>query len=530
MEIVQQALDELHGAWRFRWPAIIVAWVIAIVGWVVVLVMPNTYEATARVYVDATTGLKPLLQGIAVEQDVEAQLNMVRQAMLGRTALEKVARDTDLHLKAQTPRQMDSLLRGLAKKIEITNVIETDPRRGRQSSDSLYLIRYTSSSRETALAVVRELLDTFVEDTLGGGRSGSETAQRFLREQVDDYARRLGEAERALAEYKKQNLGLVPGEGGDYFTRIQMQTEVAKQARAELTVALNRRAELERQLRGERQSAVPGPTYSPAGTPASDTAMRLAEAQKRLDELTLQYTDKHPDVVATRETIRQLEQRQQDEIDAMRRGDGPTTSSLAASPVYQNLQMALNQTEVEITTLRSKIGLAESNIADLSRVANTAPEVEAEYARLTRDYEVTRAQYNSLLERLEKAKLSEEAEQTGVVRFDVIDPPMAAYAPVAPNRPLLLAGVFLGALAAGAGLAYLFNMLKPVFSNTRTLADVTGLPVLGAVTAAWLSDVRDRRRRELVVFASSCAGLLVVFVLLAAWQFTAPIGFGQMIG
>ena len=531
MEIVQQALDELHGAWRFRWPAIIVAWVVAIVGWVVVLVMPNTYEATARVYVDATTGLKPLLQGIAVEQDVDAQLNMVRQAMLGRTALEKVARETDLHLKAQTPQQMDALLRDLAKKIEINNVIDADGRRGgRPSSDSLYLIRYQSGSRETSLAVVRELLDTFVEDTLGGNRSGSETAQRFLREQVDDYARRLGEAERALAEYKKQNLGLVPGEGGDYFTRIQMQTEAAKQARAELSVAMNRRAELERQLRGERQSAVPGSAVGPTGTPTTETAMRLAEAHKRLDDLTLRYTDKHPDVVATRETIRQLEQRQQEEIDAMRRGDGPTSSSLAASPVYQNLQMALNQTEVEITTLRSKIALAESNIADLSRVANTAPEVEAEYARLTRDYEVTRAQYNSLLERLERAKLSEQADQTGIVTFDVIDPPMAAFAPVAPNRPLLLAGVFLGALAAGGGLAYLLNMLKPVFSNTRSLAEVTGVPVLGAVTAAWLSDVRERRRRELLVFASSCAGLLVLFVLLAAWQFTAPIGFGQLIG
>jgi hypothetical protein len=192
--------------------------------------------------------------------------------------------------------------------------------------------------------------------------------------------------------------------------------------------------------------------------------------------------------------------------------------------------MALNQTEVEITTLRSRIGLAESNIADLRRVANTAPEVEAEYARLSRDYEVTRAQYNSLLERLEKAKLSDEADQTGIVTFDVIDPPMVAFEPVAPNRLLLLAGVFLGALAAGAGLAYLLNMQKPVFSNARTLGDVVGLPVLGAVTAAWLSDVRDRRRRELIAFAGSCAGLLAIFVLLAAWQMSASIGLGQMIG
>ena len=530
METVQQILDEIHGAWRFRWPAIAVAWVAAVIGWLVVLVMPNSYEATARVYVDASTGLKPLLQGLAVEQDVDAQLSLVRQAMLGRPALEKVARETDLFLDARSPQQMDALLADLGQTIEITNVIDERERRSRAQPDSLYLIRYHSGNRETALAVVRQLLDTFVEDTLGGNRSGSESAQRFLKEQVDDYGKRLGEAERALAEFKKANLGLVPGEGGDYFTRIQVQTEEAKRARAELAVALNRRAELERQLRGERQTAVPTTSAGAAGTSTTETSMRLAEAQKRLDELTLRYTDKHPDVVATRETIKQLEQRQEEELAAMRRGEGPATASLAASPVYQNIQMALNQTEVEIASLRSKIGLAESNIADLRRVANSAPEVEAEYARLTRDYEVTRAQYNSLLERLEKAKLSEQADQTGIVRFEIIDPPMAAFAPVAPNRPLLIAGVFAAALALGGGLAYLLNQMKPVFSNSRSLAEATGLPVLGAVTAAWLSDVRERRKKELLVFAGSCAGLLVVFLVLAGWQLAAPVGLGQIVG
>jgi polysaccharide chain length determinant protein (PEP-CTERM system associated) len=426
---------------------------------------------------------------------------------------------------------MDGLLLALRNGIEIVNVIDPQARRSDRSiQDSLYLIRYQSSNRDTALAVVRQLLDTFVEDTLGGNRSGSEAAQRFLRTQLDEYAKRLGESERTLAEFRKNNLGLVPGEGGDYFSRIQLQTEMAKQARADLSVALGRRQELQRQLVGERQSSVPAAGAGTPSAPVTETGMRLAEAQARLDELRLRYTDKHPDIVATQETIRQLEERQQAELEAMRRGEGPATASLAASPVYQNIQMALNQNEVEIATLRGKIALAESNIADLRRVANSAPEVEAEYARLSRDYEVTRAQYNSLLERMEKAKLSEDADETGIVRFEVIDPPLAAFAPVAPNRPLLIAGVFAAALVLGGGLAYLLNMLKPVFSNSRNLAEITGLPVLGAVTAAWLSDVRERRKKELMAFAGSCAGLLVAFLILAAWQVTAPIGLGQIVG
>jgi len=519
MEVIQQFLDEARAAWRFRWWAVGAAWVTCVVGWIVVATLPNVYEASARVYVDANTGLTPLLQGLAVEQNVDAQLMLVRQTLLGRPALEKVARKTDLHLTAQTPQQMENLILGLQTQIEITNVLERTQVRGRPTTDSLYEIRYRHGDRQKAVAVVREVLDTFVEDTLGGGRAGSVTAQRFLTDQVQDYAKRLSEAELALAEFKKANLGLVPGEGGGYFERVQMETAALRQARSDLSVAAGRAEELRRQLRGEREGAQTLPAAAASATmPATDTSLRLAEAQKRLDELMLRYTDRHPDVTATRETIRQLEERQQAELTAMRDGTGPATASLSSNPVYQSIQMTLNQTEVEIASLRRQIGQREATIQQLQRMANTAPEVEAEYATLTRGYEVTRAQYNSLLERLERARLSEQAEQTGIVRFDVIDPPVAGFEPVAPNRPLLVAAILIAGLGLGAGLAYLMHLMRPVFMNARKLTEITGLPVLGAVSEAWLSDRRNARRREVLALTGAAAGLVLAFGVVFWWQ------------
>ncbi len=61
------------------------------------------YESNARVYVDTRTALRPLLQGVAVDQDVESQLIMVRQGLLGRPNLERVAREADLFVRATTP-------------------------------------------------------------------------------------------------------------------------------------------------------------------------------------------------------------------------------------------------------------------------------------------------------------------------------------------------------------------------------------------------------------------------------------------
>jgi polysaccharide chain length determinant protein (PEP-CTERM system associated) len=531
MQIAEQILDDVKSAWRFRWKAMALAWAVCIVGWLVVMAMPNRYEAKTQVYVDASTGLKPLLEGLAVDQDVESQLQLVRQAMLGRPALEKVARETDLYLDASTPEQFEAMIDGLATEIQITNVFDSARNTRIRSSDSLFQISYQHPERDKALAVVREVLDTFVEDTLGGNRSGSESAQRFLEAQVQEYAKRLNDQEARLAEFKQSNLGMVPGESGGYFARLDAETARVKQARADLAVAMGRSDELRRQLRGEVTNVSPeAMAAGTAGLPATDTSVRLAEARARLDELSLRFTDKHPDVVATRETIRQLEERQRLEVEALRSGNGPTPAALASNPVYQSIQMALNQSEVQVAELRRQIAQGESNIADLQRLAKTAPEVEARFRELTRDFEVTRAQYTSLLERLEKARLSGQADQTGIVRFEVIDPPQVGLQPVSPNRPMLSLLVLLGGLAAGAGLAYLLSMQKPVFLNTRTLTEATGLPVLGSVSAALTAERTEARRKDRMAYAGAMAGLLVVFVALIAVQGSAGAFLSDIVG
>src|SRR5277367_254810 len=86
--------DEVRGAWRFRWFALISAFVVALIGWAVVFALPDRYEADARVFVDTRTALKPALQGLTVDQNVDAQINFVRQALLEGPELENIAKET----------------------------------------------------------------------------------------------------------------------------------------------------------------------------------------------------------------------------------------------------------------------------------------------------------------------------------------------------------------------------------------------------------------------------------------------------
>jgi polysaccharide chain length determinant protein (PEP-CTERM system associated) len=517
-QAVEKVVNELRGAWRFRWLAMAVAWAVCVIGWLVVFAMPDMYGATAKVYVDTRSVLGPLLDKLTVRPDVESQLTMVRQALLGRPQLERVARETDLDLRAETPEQRAALIDQLRGRISI------ERGSGHESSGGLYVISYEDTSREKSIQVVEKLLNSFVEDTLGGNREGSETAQKFLTKQIEEYESKLSEAEARLAAFKKKNVGLMPGEQtGDYFSRLQNEIEAVRKGESDLGIAVNRRDELQRQLRGEDPfvaGSAPASGGRAVSSGSSDTATRIQETQVRLDELLLRFTDRHPDVLAARETLEQLKKRRDAEVAALRRGDpgAMANAGAASNPIYQSIQLSLNQVEVEIAALRGEIGVHTRKVAELRALVDTVPQVEAEFARLNRDYEVTREGYRELVDRLQKARLSERADETGVVKFEVVDPPAAGFAPVAPNRGrLLIIALFVG-LAVGGGTAYLLHLLRPVFNNTRSLADITGLPVLGAVSMTWLTRHRMESRLRKMAFGGAAAALLLVFTTVVMFQ------------
>jgi polysaccharide chain length determinant protein (PEP-CTERM system associated) len=514
--VLEQLLYEIRGTWRFHRLALAVAWGLCLIGWTAVFFVPNTFEATARVFVDPRTTLNQVTQGITVESNVDTQIQRVRQALLGGPELREVAHETGLDAHAVTPQARQGLIGSLRNRITITGT-------STRENPGVYSITYRDSDRERSVRVVERLLTVFMQSTLGGKRAGSAQAQHFLLGQIKEYEHRLAGAEDSLAAFKRQNVGLMPGTQGDYFTRLQAEMEATSKARAALQIAERRRNEIERQLRGEQPFTSAAPAASAPGAAGAvrepDIVRRIRETQVHLDDLLLRFTDKHPDVISLRETLKELEARQREQIEAVRRGDPDAAAQLGmnANPVYQSIQLQLNQTDVEIAALRGEIADHDGKIANLRRMVNTAPEIEAQFARLNRDYDVTRTAYQALVERLNRTRLSDEADATGGLHFEVIDPPSASFKPIAPRRSLMIGAVLLIGLAAGGGVAYLIHQFRPVFNTTRELCGMTGLPVLGVVSMTWLERHRARARREFVVFA----GLVAVLCGLAALVYAA---------
>lgn len=519
-ELLEQAFGILRGVWRYRWTALSLAWVICAVAWAVILMMPDKYEARARVFVDPSTALKPVIQGLAIEQDVNAELNLVRQSLMSRPHLQKIIDLTGLAPAAQTPEARAKAVEALGERIDIVSVSPAGSEAGSAPS-KVYTISYQDTSRDRSIKVVQILLDSFMEGTLGGKRNGSLEAQAFVEGQIKEYETRLSEAEQRLAEFKKANVGMVPGDTqSDYFTRLQTEIDGVKKVQTQLGIAETRRAALQQQLRGEGPLAAGSAALNSGGRTANgqggdDTLSRIQETQAKLDELLLRFTDKHPDVIALRQNLAELKQRRAKEIEALKRGDAgaAAVTGASANPVYQSIQLQLNQADVEIAGLKGELSDHQQKVTELRRMVDTMPQVEAEFARLNRDYNVNKTQYTALVERLEKARLGEEAEEKGSVRFEIIDPPTADFHPVAPKRTLLLLGALLVALASGGAVAYLLTTLRPVFHTARQLGDMTGATILGVVTAIRGPEKQAQMRRQYVAYSVACSALFVALVI-----------------
>jgi len=516
-EVFAQVLLFLRGAWRYRWQALALTWLIAIAGWIVVAMIPDQFESRTQVYVDTESLLKPLLKDIAVQRDVMSQVAMMQAVMLSRPNLEKVARETDLFLDAPTRLEQERVIDNLADRVVLTSSASRLGR-GRADQGGTFSVSFADRNPAVAHRVVQSLLDTFMEDSLGMKRSDSGVAQRFLQAQLSEYERKLVEAEARLAEFKKSNVGLMPGGQGDYYQRLDSSMRQLDELKTRYRQIQERRNELQRQIDGEV------PTFGLTGPVSGDPIDgQIAAYQGRIDQLLVQYTDKHPEVVALKATIERLkaEKEQGAKVSPSLAPPGSDATaddliarSLDMNPVYQNMKISLSQADAELAELRGQLAAQEQAVANLRGKVDAIPEVEAELLRLTRDYEVNKKQYDELLQRLESARISEQADQsTEDVKFRVIEPPVVPLTPSGPKRGLLSALVLVVALAAGLALAFVLQQVRPVFSTRDALRQVTGLPVVGAVTAAVVHSFVPWYRRQTALVGGALLALLAVFLL-----------------
>lgn len=511
-ELIVNVLDHARGMWRFRWWMAAASWLIAVPGCLYVYSMPDVYEASTRVFVDTNTLLKPLLKGLAATQDTMQQVDIVAKAVLTRPNLEKVAHKTDLDLRARTPEQMDALITRLQERIQV-----------RGGRDDIYTIRYQDPSREKARAVVAAVLDAFVEGALNNQDDDADVTEKALDSEIQNHEKRLRESEEALAKFKQENVGYMPGEYGDYYNRLQTAMDGVSGAEEKVKLLTQRRDELKRQIEGEE------PVFGIMATqPGQATAQcaqngQIAELESELANLRVQYTDKHPRLVALQETIDTLKKECAANLKAQQsalpQSSQPSAQPLEQNPVYQSLKIQLSTAEVDLAEARTQLAAQNAQVAELKRDVDKITEVEAKLKQLNRDYDVVQGRHKELLKRWEELQSKKRIDPvTDNVQFRRIEPPFALADPVGPKRTILLLGVLVVAFGGGLALALALDQLNPVFFTRASLGRVVSFPVLGSITMILTPELAARRRRAAFVWVAACVALALSFAIAIAFE------------
>lgn len=545
-ELITQLRAYVSDIWRHRWQALAACWLVCLIGWIAVHMMPSKYEADARVFVDTDTMLKPLLSGLAVQPNLEQKVTMMSRTLITRPNLEKVMQMTDMDIRAKSVSEQEAYVDMLARKITLKSI----------GKDNLFTVSYTDTDPHLAKKVVEAMLNLFVESSLGDKRKDTENARRFIDTQIKAYEEKLITAENALKEFKQKNIGLMPDAGRDFFARMTEAGARINQARLELRELENARDAIKQQLVGEEPvfitDAEPEIIAAPGvgGEQAyanPELESRIQSLKKNLDSLRLKYTEQHPDIIATKRIIAELEtQKAQEAKEAMAAMEASRREERAAlevqlaeaaktgkrvdagamlnqNPVFQQLKASLADTEARAAAARARVQEYELRFEELKGQANQVHQIEADLKQLSRDYEVNRANYEALLARRESAQISDEMQSSaGGLNFRIIDPPRVPLHPSAPNRPLLASLVLVLGLGAGVVFALAMSQIRPTVNEARGLRELTGLPVLGSISVALTPARRRREFLGMMGYGATCTALIACYLaVLGFYYFTA---------
>lgn len=496
--LYDELLAALHSVWNRRWLALAVAWGVCLLGWLAVALVPNTYQSTARIFVQLDDALAEQV-GIGVA-DRKRDIDRIRQTLTSAVNLEKVVRSTKIGESVETPKQMEATVLGLAKNIKVVS-----------QQDNLFEI--TAVSRDGSLSdsenaklaqdIVQKMIDIFREENLSGGRGEMTETMEFVNQQLKQREQQLEQAEQRRLAFEAQHPDMVQG-GAAGLQRLEASRAELRGLDADLAAAQSALAAIGGQLAGT-------PATIPGVGPAGGAKGALAQATADLSAMRARgLTDGHPDVIAMKNQIAGLR--------AQAQAEGPGGG--APNPAYTSLQSIRMEREANVHALQARRASIQADLAQLTASQISNPQLAAEAQRISRDYDVLKDQYDKLLRDREELRLRGEIKtEREAVKFEIVDPPTTPRSPVAPNRLILLLAVLVMGIGAGVGAAFALSQLRSTFATTAKLENAMGMPVLGAVSRTVTDAGKALARRRLKYFFAGSAALGGLCVLLLAVEF-----------
>src|SRR6266850_686919 len=468
---------------RRKWLGLAVFGVLGAMAVAVATSVPDVYRSTATVLVERDRMSEAFVRS-SVTAEIETRLSTISQELLSRSRLEALIVQFGLYADMRAHAPIEAAVEQMRRDIRL------DPKSVEQTSGRPATIAFSISYRGRDPRVIADVTNTLAslsvdENAKMRERQATGTALLLERE-VDEMKKRLAQEERQLHDFRAQHSGQLPEQLSINLATIERLNGQLQLARNSLTMALERRTSVAKQLADAEGVAAPS-----GGGPDAGVA-RLLKLRQELRELRSHFSERYPDVIRVRTEIAELER------------------ELAATP-------AAGAATAESAAARTESDQLVKQMSTYQQRAERAAPIEQEFQMLSRDYGATKERYFALIKRYEDAVLAETMEQRQPrEQFRVLDPALVADSPIAPNRPRLMAiGLVLAFLTAGAAVIVAEQIGTP-FHSLDSLRALTRVPILASIPIIVTAADRRRAARRFWLTAASVTALALIAVKLSS--------------
>ena len=497
--------DVLRAALRRKWQIILPALLVASTTFAYAWMLPNRYRSETLILVIAQRVPEGYIRS-TVTSPIEDRLRSLQEQILSTSRLEQVIRELGLYVEMREKRPMEEVVAAMTDQVSVSNV------RG----DS-FRVSFTSGDPVVAKKVTERLAAMFIDENLRDRAVQAEGTSEFLETQLETARLRLTEHEKRLEEYRLRYSSELP-------TQLQANVQLIVGQRQQLQVITesidrdrDRRLVLEKAMHDAAAGELaPADALEASATASNGPLQRLDTARTNLRALELRLKADHPDVIAARRQVVELEA----QVTSLATG-APATPERTNASADVTRQLRIKQYQAEIDALDRHIRNKEAElvrvrqtIEEYQRRVDAAPTRETELTELMRDYTTLQNMYTSLLSKKEESTIAENLEKAQAgEQFKILDPARVPEQPFSPNRlQMNLFGLVVG-LGLGIGLAAVLEFRDTSLRTEDEVVRLFALPVIALVPVMrTTADQRRARRRIVLAFAAAT----VVFAAAAA--------------
>lgn len=484
-------------------PACALALVLAGAAAWVISRMPDIYRAEAVVLVDSQKIPEKFVSS-TVQVSLQDNLNAIKQQVLSANRIQEIAEEFHLYEQERGVKTIDEVIERVRRDLSVE--LERGLGGGRSGA---FRITFDAASPKLAAGVVNRVTQLFIRENFRTREQRAEGTSEFIERELKIAKQRLDQQEASLSEYKRRWVGELPQQEPALLGALnRLQTELIGNQEA-IDRAQQNSVMLENTLRfAESSLATATRALTPPPAPADPVARRdpgpaappppSAALRAQLEQARLRYYEDHPEVKRLR---LELDRALAEEA----RLAGPLkpaeTETRAPDPPKVEVPVSVQQAAVDVKREQERIAMTKGQIemvneeiarrtrerekildqirAYQSRV-ETLPIREQQLAALTRDYETSKANYHSLLDKKINASMATDMERSDQSeRFTIADPARVPAKPVKPRRLLLYPAAALGAFAFSLALFFGLELKKNLFLGEWELPP--DLRVLGRI-------------------------------------------------